>query len=153
MACVSRGLCISKISIWFMKVNVRGFARYVHRNPIKIFSSEEAKKLSNNPSLIFEDSLSDVPPPSKKEQARPKNFAAEHPSRTADKYDKKKDAVLIEKSALNISKPHVIDVKKKHETNNANQHVKDQITITACGESVVQDIVTDKQTSERKLRY
>lgn len=153
MACVSRGLCISKISIWFMKVNVRGFARYVHRNPIQIFSSEEAKKLSNKPSLIFEDSFSDVPAPSKKEQARPKNFAAEHPSKTADIYDKKKDAVLIEKSAVNISKPHVIDAKKKHETNHANQHVKDQITITACGESVVQDIVTDKQTSERKLRY
>ncbi len=150
MACVSRGFCISKISIWFIKVNVRGFARYVHRNPMKIFSSEEAKKLSNKPSLIFEDSVSDIPAPSKKEQVRSKNFAAEHPSITAYKYDKKKDAVLIEKNTTNISKPYVIDIKKKHDTN---QNVKDQITIIACGEPVVQDIVTDKQTSERKLRY
>jgi hypothetical protein len=149
MACFSRGLCISKINIWYIKVDVRGFARKLHRNPVKILSSEEAKKLSNKPSLIFEDSKSDVSAPNNKEQTRSNNFAVEHPSRTTAKYEKKKDADLIEKNTRSTPKPHLVDAKKKHDTN---RNFKDKITVLACGEQIKQDIITDKLTAERKLR-
>ena len=150
MACVSRGLYISKINIWFIKVDVRGFARNHHRNPVKIFSSEEAKNLSRKPSLVFEDSTTDVPP-NKREQVRSKNVAVEYPSKPIAKYDKKENAYLNEKNSRSILKSqlHVVDVKQKQDTD---KNLKDKITVqTLYGDKIKQEIISDK-LAERKLR-
>ncbi|XP_032794521.2 rRNA methyltransferase 3, mitochondrial [Daphnia magna] len=152
-SCTPRGFsCLSKFHVLFIRPETRGYTRSLHRNPIKILTSEEAKKSSRKPSLVYHDSISD--PPDKKEQQRTqKNIRVKHTSLKIPKYGQVDDSTVTTKNPQSAFRSFLSSNPKKKDIINttAKGPKSGRMTILACGEKLEVDIVTEKLIAERTL--
>ncbi|KAI9560445.1 hypothetical protein GHT06_014463 [Daphnia sinensis] len=147
--------CFSKIYVLFIRPETRGYTRSLHRNPIKILTSEEAKKSSRKPSLIYHDSISD--PPSKKEQqTTQKNIRVKHTNLKIPMYGQADDSTATTRdvqTALSSKDRYFSSNPKKNDMINTKGKVpkSGRITVFANGENLEVDIMTEKLVAERTL--
>lgn len=161
MAFSPRGFsCLSKINVLFVRLKTRAYSRSLHRNPLKILTSEEAKKSNSKPSLVYYDSIPDPPgavPNRKEQQTVQKNI---HPmvghnnSRKSPKNSQTEDTASKFKNPQSAMKSSHSSYAKKNNVISSPREVQKSVkmTVMACGEKCELDVVTEKSVAERKLR-
>lgn len=155
-------------NVAWRKVNVKGYARIFHRNPVKVLSVEEAERLTK-PSAIYEEPQTFSGRNNDKYNRTRKNVddvisATENfkdPNSAEDNEFRKEKSDFFKKKKLSnaTSNSHGEVVRKnvKHDpkglvkiANHAS--TAEMKTFITCGEKIEMKVISDKQTAERKLR-
>lgn len=149
--------------VLYQKVDVRGYARIFHRNPIKVLTTEEAEKV-NKPTLYYEE-----PPTNRRKigQSQPPQhvkFAEQTNNRfnnnTSPSFNLSRNSFIEEgtweeKRSKDTTKSSFVDSKKTLSRKGAKFLIKsgsyDKSTLDIGGEKL--EVITDKIIAERKLRY
>lgn len=158
-ACLPRGFFSKYLSTRnCFAINARSYARFAHRSPVRVLTSEEATKF-NKRTLTFEE---EQPTPTNVKPFAKKKF----PKTEEIKQDFSKKVSSLKKSAFagqeklrgsNDSSPSshgTKEVKEPHSTRKDKSKTK-QVTFVQLPNNdtgnIQLEVFTDKQTAERKL--
>ena len=125
---------------------IRAYSRGVHRQPLRVFTQEEASKLSSNPTIQYEE-----PAPSTKPVFR-KEIKVAKP--TAEKPEKiySDRGITDEENQRQKQFPKIPNTNVKGGKFVASKVAPDSITLSGPGKEFEMTIIKDKITAERKLR-
>ncbi|XP_057366241.1 rRNA methyltransferase 3, mitochondrial-like [Daphnia carinata] len=152
-SCTPRGFsCLSKISVLFIRPETRRYTRSLHRNPLNILTSEEARKSSRKPSLVYHDSISDAAN-KQVQQTTHKNIRVEHTSLKITKYEQVDDSTVSTKNPRSALSSHLSSNPKKTAITSTTKKVpkSGRMTVYSNGEELEVDIVAEKLVAERTL--